>query len=441
VEQTNYESKTADANGLGTTTRNRASKNTNNNSGQKDSSYYQGFIDRWLMQGLVRQIMLDEQINTDEVRQMRDMQQLTGVTKLPRVCKCMHCPIFTHGNVQVLKDIDNQLPHYGGLIVCGSVWVCPICATKISEGRKNELIQASDIWTQMGAENHSKAHVIFTIPHYHHQSLSYVRKKFMDTRRKLKEQKILKKRPELKVFSQIAAEYGLIGTVTAQEVTYGANGWHVHSHDLFFFNQQMDQQRLDAFKRDLVEAWIYAIGKTKLEYQCTIDEIRKNSIDATVAKSPEDYISKFGSQVCEDKKEILQKWGAAEELTKSHIKRAKNSSGKTPWDLLREIIKNPDDQKLYLRNAGLWLEYATVYKGKRQLFFSKNFRKTLGLEAEKTDQELAEADDKPAELIGALSIAQWKIIRRKKIREKILIMAVQEKWDKLCQYIENLKNK
>jgi hypothetical protein len=263
----------------------------------------------------------------------------------------------------------------------------------------------------------------------------------MDARRKLKEQKILKRKPEMKVFSQIAAEYGLIGTVTAQEVTCGANGWHVHSHDLFFFNQKMDRHRLDAFKHDLVEAWIYAIGKTKLEYHCTVDEIRKNAIDATLAKSPADYIAKFGSQVCEDKKEILQKWGAAEELTKSHIKRGKTSSGKTPWDLLREIIKNPDDQKLYLRNAGLWLEYATVYKGKRQLFFSKNFRKTLGLEPEKTDQELAEADDKPAELIGALSIAQWKIIRRKKIREKILIMAVQEKWESLCRYIENLQNK
>jgi hypothetical protein len=35
----------------------------------------------------------------------------------------------------------------------------------------------------MGAENYSKAHVIFTIPHYYHQGLSYVQKKFIDARR------------------------------------------------------------------------------------------------------------------------------------------------------------------------------------------------------------------------------------------------------------------
>jgi hypothetical protein len=117
VQQTKFKSKQSGANGLGTTTRNRASKKTNNNPEQKDKLYYQWLIDRWLMQGLVRQIMLDDRINKDEVKNMRDGQRQTGVAKLPRVCKCMYCLIGDHGKVKVLKDLDNQLTHYAGLIV------------------------------------------------------------------------------------------------------------------------------------------------------------------------------------------------------------------------------------------------------------------------------------------------------------------------------------
>jgi len=44
--------------------------------------------------------------------------------------------------VDVFYSPDHQSAHYGGLMVCGSVWVCPVCAIKISEKRRVELEKA-----------------------------------------------------------------------------------------------------------------------------------------------------------------------------------------------------------------------------------------------------------------------------------------------------------
>ncbi len=442
---------------LGTTTRNRVSKldankkelaskalaTTPNNllPNVKNEEYYRGFIDRWMMHDIARQIMLDPKINTDEIQMMRETQHLLGYADIPRVCKCMHFMLSKKeedGKIQVRRDLDNQLAHYRGLMICGSVWACPICATKISEGRKNELVTACDNWTAMG-ENHSKVHVVYTIPHYHDQSLKYVQSSFMQARRELKKQKPLKrKKLGFKTYSEIVAEYGVSGTVTALEITYGQNGWHVHSHDLFFLDRDLTDKQIDQLKKEIAEAWLHALKKkVKLDIRCDENHVRKNAIEVERAKSPADYITKFGPDEYEKHKDILQKWGTTEELTKSHIKKSRRE-GKTPWDLLREILKNPEDKKLYLRNGHLWHEYTSVFKGKRQLFFSKNCRSMLGLELEKTDKELAEADDNPSELLGVLENSDWKKICKHKIKSKILILAVQMDWEKLCKYIDQL---
>ena len=44
--------------------------------------------------------------------------------------------------VQVWKHKKTAKAFYGGLVVCGSVWLCPICAAKISERRRIELQKA-----------------------------------------------------------------------------------------------------------------------------------------------------------------------------------------------------------------------------------------------------------------------------------------------------------
>src|SRR5438552_1083589 len=75
-------------------------------------------------------------------RQVRWQLQREARALLPheRVAFCMRRIQAT--TVDVFYSPQHQSAHYGGLMVCGSVWVCPLCAAKISERRRAELEQA-----------------------------------------------------------------------------------------------------------------------------------------------------------------------------------------------------------------------------------------------------------------------------------------------------------
>ncbi|SRR5258708_5626399 len=77
-----------------------------------------------------------------EARLMRWQLQREAQDLLPeeRVAFCMRR--IQASMVDVLYSPHRQLAHYQGLMRCGSVWVCPICAAKISEHRRSELEQA-----------------------------------------------------------------------------------------------------------------------------------------------------------------------------------------------------------------------------------------------------------------------------------------------------------
>src|SRR5260370_40243977 len=72
-------------------------------------------------------------------RSVKWQLQRTAQALLPneRVAFCMRRIQAT--TVDVLYSPSRQSAHYRGLMVCGSIWVCPICAAKISERRRIEL--------------------------------------------------------------------------------------------------------------------------------------------------------------------------------------------------------------------------------------------------------------------------------------------------------------
>src|SRR5260370_41109162 len=75
-------------------------------------------------------------------RQVRWQLQREARALLPdeRVAFCMRRIQATA--VDVLYSPQNQTAHFGGLMVCGSIWVCPLCAARISEYRRVEVEQA-----------------------------------------------------------------------------------------------------------------------------------------------------------------------------------------------------------------------------------------------------------------------------------------------------------
>ena len=120
------------------------------------------------------------------------------------------------------SGLEVQGPPHGqlwGLQTCGSVWTCPVCAAKIAERRRVELLDAMEMHKAQGG---AVSLLTLTTPHQRGDNLAVL----------LAQQGkalvgFLKDRAVVAVF----AEMGWIGQVRALEVTHGRrsdrnNGWH-----------------------------------------------------------------------------------------------------------------------------------------------------------------------------------------------------------------------
>lgn len=173
---------------------------------------------------------------------LREVQKL-----LPdeRVAFCMRRTKAS--TVDVFYNPKHTSAHYGGLMVCGSVWVCPICAAKISERRRVELEQAIKVCIDNGGVVYLAT---YTISHKRYDNLSTLLNSFLAARKRAKQGR---KAQELR------KQFGVLGTVSVREVTWSEqNGWHPHCHELVFFekadevppvSQCEDPMRLPWYKR------------------------------------------------------------------------------------------------------------------------------------------------------------------------------------------------
>lgn len=378
---------------------------------------------KWELLDVSSRLLLDPLFNTP------DEQTLIDLKKIPRTCLCNRTPLLGgHDpvNVPVYKNLDHGGGlYFAGLVKCGSVWACPVCSPKISEGRSKELRLAFDVWQSLG--KHSQLMVSFTIPHKYFHKLEELYPSLMKARRLMRQQKVLKKN-SLKVFSQISSDYKIKGQVTGVEVTNGFNGWHPHTHDLFFVSDTVNDFFISDLKSDLTRAWLYACQRAKIEIP-SIDDFMKHSVTISVALSPAEYLAKFGH----DKN---SRWDASTELTKSHFKISKSEKGLTPWDFLRAIAAFPDDRNIYFKFGHKFREYVRATQGRRQLFWSKGFKSFLSSQSpefaelvDKSDQELSEQESGNKELVGTLSSEEWKAVIKFHLRGAVLETASSRPWE------------
>lgn len=295
-----------------------------------------------------------------------------------RVAKCGHDVIGS--NVQILRHKDGGT-FYGNLFTCGSLWVCPVCAAKITEKRRQELVASVEAWKASGG---TVSLLTLTAPHRLGEPLRDLLSRFTKARRSFRKSM---------AYVRAAEASGLAGTVRALEVTYGANGWHVHSHEILF---SRGATRPDADV--LLPVWQTACIRSGFK-----------------APNGHGLSVEDGSKAAE----YASKWGAAEELTKAHVKRGKEG-GRTPWDLLRD--GGAGDRQA----AALFVQYAGQFKGKKQLVWSKGLRDLLGLGSERTDEELAEERVEDAVVIATLTRDEWGVVVANDLRAEVLLIAREE---------------
>jgi hypothetical protein len=339
-----------------------------------------------------------------EVEKMRRLNrwalQSAARELMPRegVSFCLRRRGFDHdakrffSDVQVLYAEHLKRAHYGHLFICGSPWMCPICSAKISERRRVELAQAIE-----NSDFHF-ALASFTLQHSIEDSLKSSLDALLHARHLIKRHR---------AWENFKRDFGIVGTISSLETTYGVNGHHPHSHNLL-----VARRRLDAGIVHDVLFPLYRAALSERDRSATA----ARGLDVRTAQSDVAlYISKFGHEPKNPKRPFG--WTIEHELTKSVSKMSRGDHGFTPLDLLQAFMMG--DQ-----HAGkLWQEYAGTFKGRHQLQWSKGLRSILGLGKAESDLEIAQRIEEPAILLATLSLHQWQVILGNDARGEVLEIA------------------
>ena len=261
--------------------------------------------------------------------------------------------------VDICYSPSHQSAHFRGLMTCGSVWVCPICAAKIAERRHAELEQAIASCIAQGGSVYLAT---YTVSHHEYDTLPELLKAFLAARIRAKQGRTAQR---------FQKQFEIIGTVSVREVTWcKQNGWHPHCHELVFFAHEIDAE---AYAKAMSQQWEKSAAHEGLSMNA--HGFRLDRTYDTIA----DYMAKF------DKMPSKTSWGAAAELTKAHLKRGRGEEHLTPFAILERISQGENELR------PLFLEYAQCFKGKHQLVWSPGLRpypKTPDTRKAKRDEAL-----------------------------------------------------
>lgn len=330
-----------------------------------------------------------------------------------RVTGCVRRKIGAE--VGIMYSASAKKAHFGGLMVCGSVWTCPPCAAKVSERRKLEVVQATDLHKSQGGGLYM---VTWTTSHKRSDNLGDWLARFSDARARMRRQR---------GYRELLATLGHVGNIRALEVTYGdANGWHPHEHSLWLLAKPLTVRQLAWMRSKLFELWRDACRAAGLPLPN-----RKAGVNVVLAESASEYIAKFGRE---------PRWGVGAEMAKQHSKQGKAAS-MTPFDLLRRYHDGSDDGS-HKRFGALFVVFAKAFFGKRQIVWSDGLKQLFGI-ALASDEEIAaqEADD-AVELVRITS-EQWRCVlhQRSDVRQILLERAETGGHDAVVDYLRGLMHR
>jgi len=285
--------------------------------------------------------------------------------------------------IEIIKSNAHGKASYKGLYVCARLWTCPVCAAKISERRRVELVQAL---ATAKAQGLTVKLLTLTVPHGIGDDVNALLASIKNAWRRTSTGRAGK------AFRKLL---GVKGTIRALEVTYGQNGFHPHLHVLLFLEGNVTNNAVQGLFAPL---WQDACTKAGLPrpsdaHGCRVDDGSKAAAYAS-------------------------KWGLESEMTKSHIKKGK-AGGMTPWDFLRAVLDDGPDAAKY---RALFKVYADAFHGQRQLHWSKGLKSLLEV-GEVSDEELAILDQDNCHTLAKLVTPEWRAIMHARAQAAVLDVA------------------
>jgi hypothetical protein len=348
-----------------------------------------------------------------EARAQRFALQAVAREILPasRTAKCLRLrsgnPNGKADGVGVWKSKEHGTAHYSGLQTCGSVWTCPVCAAKIAERRRAEVLAAM---TAHKAGGGCVNLLTLTAPHQRSAELAPLL---------AKQAKAVGSFWKDKTVRNVLTEMGTIGQIRAWEVTHGRksaqnNGWHPHFHVLLFSGSGVDLARFDKAQMQDWAVRLYLRWAAK----CKAAGLGEPSFKHGLKLDDGDKAAAYAT-----------KWGLEDEITRGHIKKGKQG-GETPFDLLRSFLADKSDKQA----AALFQVYAAAFKGKRQLHWSHGLKARYAIE-DATDEEVCQRMEERADLLGQITVDQWRDVLKVEARATVLEIAALSGWYEVQRFL------
>lgn len=314
-------------------------------------------------------------------------------------------------SVEVHREKQTGAAFYVNLTACGSVWTCPVCTALIQERRRQEIEQAVDWAYEEGLQ---PMLVTLTFPHRHWHKLIDL----------LKQQAAaLKNLRAGAPWTRWKTRAGYRGLIRSLELTHGANGWHPHTHELWFVGAHV--KAADARAQILArwESACVAAGLLDLSDAAQLKAFREHAVDVKGWCSASDYLAK---------QDDSRHWGIDREVAKASSKSGKKS-GIHPFGLLA-LARDGD-----VRAAALYVEYADTMRQTRtrQHYWSPGLKDEVGVN-EKSDEDLAEESRAKADYLGFLDDEDWQTVREANARAQVLDAAELGGWPAVQALLDRL---
>lgn len=311
-----------------------------------------------------------------------------------RVRLCMRHFSYDRVRVDVHYQAESGSAYYVGLINCGSVTTCPVCAAKIVTRRRTELTAALRSHPELRA-----VLVTLTLQHSRQDEcadlLAALKRGVLNTR-------------SGRQWRRFQAEHGIIGYLNAVENTWGpATGHHPHVHIVLLTTQErsdIDVDAITAYFQDRYAAWLTVQGQY-VNPQCGVDVRVARDVDDAAS-----YITKHASS------SVL-----TEALGAEH-KRARRLDRYSMWQLL-DAWEGGDQA------AGTaFVQWAVAMKGRHLYDCSNGLRAYLGL-IDQTDEELAQEPVPDADPVVSLTLDQWRVVVANDARAELLLAVRRNRGD------------
>lgn len=340
-----------------------------------------------------------------------------------RVQRCSKYLIRGAESVTIKRNPADGKAWYHGVQHCSSIWNCPVCANRITEFRRKELTSA------LKDPRFNVVMVTYTLRHNIGDSLSVLLAAL---------KKAYKRSKSGRWYQALQDEFGIAGSIRAIEVTYGENGWHVHIHELMVLwdsviprkDPHLSDRTVPTDERETNPVFRIKMAqlKTRLKRRWS-DCLEKEKRDASWERGVDVNSRKDVSET------YIAKLQLASELTRAINKKAYRE-GITPFGMLDKIRQG---EKRY---EHLFIEYATEFKGDRQLFWSHGLKDLLAVknieDHEITDEMVQEAPAVEFEDITVLHWDEWWKIVKNDLRGELLKIASTDGTAAVIKFLDEL---